>query len=153
MLDFRKRCRSCLNNSSFAHAFFLTCLCAYTTLPNSFQVPPRRSIRTIRKIWKKRRPRSALVANTWPLEPIPITTNDAAMVITSWTRKLCVFTPKWKTTLIVGAQGLRNNNLNVNTLNKFTLTYYTKRPFQEFQSAHSTLVPRPTSRRPKSVKI
>lgn len=61
----------------------LTCLCAYTTLPRSFQVPPRRSIRTIRRIWKKRSPRSALVANTCPDVPIPITINDAAIVTMS----------------------------------------------------------------------
>jgi hypothetical protein len=61
----------------------LTCLCAYTTLPSSFQVPPRRSIRTIRRIWKKRRPRSALVANTCPDVPIPITISDAAIVTMS----------------------------------------------------------------------
>lgn len=61
----------------------LTCLWAYTTLPSSFHVPPRRSIRTIRRIWKNRRPRKALVANTWPDVPMPITTIDAPIVITS----------------------------------------------------------------------
>ena len=46
-----------------------TCLCAHTTEPSSFQEPPRRSTRTIRRIWKNRRPRNADVANTWPLLP------------------------------------------------------------------------------------
>lgn len=61
----------------------LTCLCAYTTLPSSFQVSPRRSIRTIRSIWKNLNPRNALVANICPDAPIPITTIDAATVIIS----------------------------------------------------------------------
>lgn len=60
-----------------------TCRWAYTTLPRSFHVPPRRSMRTIRSIWKNRRPRNALVANTWPDVPIPMTTSDAAIVMTS----------------------------------------------------------------------
>lgn len=61
----------------------LTCLCAYTTLPRSFHVPPRRSIRTILRIWKKRRPRSVVAANICPDVPIPITINDAEIVIKS----------------------------------------------------------------------
>lgn len=63
--------------------FSLTCLWAYTTLPSNFHVPPRRSILTMRSIWKNRRPRNALVANTCPDVPMPITTIDAAIVITS----------------------------------------------------------------------
>lgn len=44
-------------------------------------MPPRRSIRTILKIWKNRRPRRAVI--TWPDVPIPITINEAAIVMTS----------------------------------------------------------------------
>jgi len=61
----------------------LTCLWAYTTEPRSFQVPPRRSMRTIRRIWKNRIPRRVEAANTWPLEPIQSTTKEANMVLTS----------------------------------------------------------------------
>lgn len=60
-----------------------TCLCAQTTEPRSFQVPPRRSMRTMRRIWKKRRPRRAEAANTCPEEPMPSTTSDAKIVVTS----------------------------------------------------------------------
>lgn len=63
--------------------FLHTCLWAYTTEPSSFQVPPRRSMRTILRIWKKRSPRRAEAANTWPLEPILSTTREANMVLTS----------------------------------------------------------------------
>ena len=63
----------------------LTCLCAYTTEPKSFQVPPLRSIRTIRRIWKKRRARNADAANpTFALSPLS-TIMEAATVIMSAT--------------------------------------------------------------------
>lgn len=42
-----------------------TLLCVYIADPSSFQVPPRRSIRSIRRICRKRRLRSD-VANTFP---------------------------------------------------------------------------------------
>ena len=40
----------------------LASLCAWTTEPSSFQVPPRRSMRTTRRICSERRLRSADVA-------------------------------------------------------------------------------------------
>ena len=54
------------NNKSVEVQFQRTCLCAQTTEPSSFHDPPLLSTRTIRKIWKKRRPRSAEVAKTFP---------------------------------------------------------------------------------------
>lgn len=96
----------------------LTCLWAYTTLPSNFHVPPRRSIRTIRSIWKNRRPRSALVANTCPDVPIPITTIDAPIVITSDLRVcVCVCQKKGKRSNVISEWNLRIlHNLNMNTL-------------------------------------
>lgn len=125
----------------------LTCLWAYTTLPSSFHVPPRRSIRTIRRIWKKRRPRNALVANTWPDVPIPITIIDAPIVITSvdgrgGDRKRIkdylqpvrnMWCSQWKCCI------------------RGRLTYNTKRSLEEFQTAYAALVSWPTSWWPQSV--
>jgi hypothetical protein len=90
----------CLNSISVKSLMFfilifysLTCLWAYTTLPRSFHVPPRRSIRTIRRIWKKRRPRRAVAANTWPDVPIPITISEAVIVIISELKKFKIQYP------------------------------------------------------------
>ena len=62
----------------------LTCRWAYTTDPNSFHVPPRRSIRTIRNIWKNRRPLKAEAATIWPSDVSTIV--EAITVITSENR-------------------------------------------------------------------
>ena len=59
--------------------------CAYTTVPSNFHVPPRRSIRTIRNIWKNRNPRSADAANTCP-PPAASTIVDATTIMTSITQ-------------------------------------------------------------------
>lgn len=126
----------------------ITCLWAYTTLPSSFHVPPLRSIRTIRKIWKKRRPRNALVANTWPDVPIPITTIDAPIVITS-TEETKQKTTTYFTTglqhmarmILIQAYGMRR------------LTYNTKWSFEEFQTTYAALISWPTSWWPQSVPV
>ena len=78
-----KKCRKIKIIEEIWTIWVRTWRCAYTTDPSSFQVPPRRSMRTMRKIWKKRRPRSADVANTWPLVPSDMTTIEAKMVTTS----------------------------------------------------------------------
>lgn len=44
-------------------------------------------MRTMRNIWKKRNPRKADVANTWPPLPSVITTRLATMVTTSSSTK------------------------------------------------------------------
>lgn len=63
--------------------FMLTCRWINTTLPNSLQVPPCRSTWSIRRIWRKRMPRIALVANTCPLLPTVSTTNEATTTMRS----------------------------------------------------------------------
>lgn len=61
----------------------LTLLCAYTTEPRSFQVPPRRSMRIILRICRNRRLRSADVAKTLPWEPAASTAMDAMSTMMS----------------------------------------------------------------------
>ena len=53
-----------------------TLLWAFTTDERSFQVPPRRSMRTIRRIWRNLRPLIAVVAKTFPCDPRHMTIND-----------------------------------------------------------------------------
>lgn len=125
----------------------LTCLWAYTTLPSSFHVPPLRSIRTIRKIWKNRRPRNALVANTWPDVPIPITIIDAPIVITSADRATDKYNEN-NDILLPVAYGSRGP---YHAYGIPRLTYNTKRSFEEFQTTYAALISGPTSWWPQSV--
>lgn len=60
-----------------------TCLWMKTTEPRSLQVPPCLSTWSMRRIWRKRIPRMAEVANTWPLEPTERTTIDAETTMRS----------------------------------------------------------------------
>lgn len=64
----------------------VTLLWAYTTEPSSFQVPPRRSMRTMRKICRNRMLRRADVAKIFPCVPAAITASDATktMKSTKW---------------------------------------------------------------------
>lgn len=55
-------------------------------MPSNFQVPPLLSIRTIRSIWKNRRPRKAEAANTCP-PPAARTVAEAMTMMTSMTQK------------------------------------------------------------------
>lgn len=61
----------------------LTCLCMKTTEPSNLHVPPCLSTCNMRRIWRKRMPRMAEVANTCPLEPNVRTTIDATTTIKS----------------------------------------------------------------------
>lgn len=60
-----------------------TLLCAYTTDPRSFQVPPRRSMRTMRKICRKRMLLSADAAKMLPWLPAETTATDAISTMMS----------------------------------------------------------------------
>lgn len=60
-----------------------TLLCAYTTDPSSFHVPPLRSMRTIRRIWRNRRLRSAEVAKMLPWLPAETTATEAMSTMIS----------------------------------------------------------------------
>lgn len=63
-----------------------TCLWAHTTDPRSFQDPPRLSIRTIRRIWKNRRPLRVEAANTG--FPAPSTSTKTLATITTISRQI-----------------------------------------------------------------
>lgn len=60
-----------------------TLLCAYTTEPSSFQVPPRRSMRTMRRICRKRMLRRAEVAKMLPCVPAAMTATEAMKTMKS----------------------------------------------------------------------
>lgn len=60
-----------------------TLLCAYTTDPSSFHVPPLRSMRTMRRIWRNRRLRSAEVAKMLPWLPAETTATEAMSTMMS----------------------------------------------------------------------
>lgn len=62
---------------------FVTLLWAYTTEPSNFQVPPLRSMRTMRKICRKRMLRKADVAKMFPCVPAAITAIDATKTMKS----------------------------------------------------------------------
>lgn len=61
----------------------VTLLWAYTTDPSSFQVPPRRSIRIMRRICRNRRDLMADVAKTFPWVPAARTEMEAISTIMS----------------------------------------------------------------------
>ena len=104
----------------------LTCRWAYTTDPNSFHVPPRRSIRTIRNIWKNRRPLKAEAATIWPSDVSTIV--EAITVITSENRS------KFKDQKATN----RRKNMHVRT-------YYAKRTFHETKPPYPPLISGATS--------
>lgn len=72
----------------------VTLLCAYTTDPRSFHVPPRRSIRNIRRIWRNLRLRMAEVAKTFPCEPAASTDTEAKRTMIS-AEQQCPLVIRW----------------------------------------------------------
>ncbi len=86
-----------------------TLLWAYTTEPSSFQVPPRRSMRTMRKICRKRMLRRADVAKMFPCVPAAITASDATKTMKS---------TKWENHRWQEQKNKNNNNNNTTTTNR-----------------------------------